>query len=97
MEKSGTAQKPKENEMFVFAEDGDYLCLVTHTNGPSVADPAHAVETVVTKYKVVIEGVDYAHLLPMKAAPDRFSDVARNETELKKLYQFQNRIPRKET
>ena len=72
--------------MFVFAEDGDYVCLVTHPNGPNVNDPAALIETVVTKYKVVVEGNSCAHLVALKEQPDRFSEIARSESELLKLY-----------
>jgi len=74
--------------MFVFAEDGDYICIVTHSNGPSVVDPAGIIQTTVTKYKVMVEqGTSgRAHLIPLAAAPDYLSDDARNETELKKIY-----------
>jgi hypothetical protein len=74
--------------MFVFAEDGDFIFIVTHSNGPSVADPTNVVQTTVTKFKLIVEegGEGRAHLLPLAAKPDRLSDIARNETELRKIY-----------
>lgn len=73
--------------MYVFAEDGDLLFLITRS-GPSPADPCGQIGTVVTKYRVIVEDgtLKYGHLIPLKSNPDLLPGTARSETDLTNLY-----------
>ncbi len=76
---------PQRKIHYILAHNRDMIVVVTNPE-PSVADPAHLVQTVVSTFNVVDEGPLGATIVPSKMPPQTYGETASTERELRDVH-----------
>jgi hypothetical protein len=80
---------------YIFGVDDRDMVVVVANPPPSVADPAHFIQTTVTQFNVVSGGPLGTSLIESRSPVQTYGEPATNEEELRAVHQNQIEAKRK--